>query len=128
DGLGISGAGLERIVPGAAAAQIPMLVDSYAQLDYVLNGLKPKLEKDLAASEPGFVVLNWSDVGFVHFFTKTAIHTPSQLKPLKLFTSAGDSKTEKLYRDLGVNPIPLALTDMLQALTTGSIEAFDVPP
>src|SRR5262249_49435136 len=34
----------------------------------------------------------------------------------------------RLYRDLGFRPIPLAITDMLQSLATGLIEAFDVPP
>jgi TRAP-type C4-dicarboxylate transport system substrate-binding protein len=128
DGLGISGVGLSRIAPGAGALQIPMLVDSYAQLDHVVDGLKPRLEKDIAASDPGFIVLNWSDVGFVRFFTKTAVRTPAELKPMKLFTSEGDALTAKLYSDLGFRPIPLAITDMLTALNTGSIEAFDVPP
>jgi TRAP-type transport system periplasmic protein len=128
DGLGISGAGLGRIAPGVAALQIPLMIDSYPQLDHVLEGLKPRLERDIASSRTPFIVLNWSDVGFVQFFSKNPIHTPDQLKQVKLFTSAGDQATEKLYKDLGFKPTPLAVTEMMQSLTTGFVEAFDVPP
>ena len=47
---------------------------------------------------------------------------------MKLFTSAGDADTEQLYGQLGFNPAPLNINELLTALETGRIEAFDVPP
>jgi TRAP-type C4-dicarboxylate transport system substrate-binding protein len=125
--VGMSGVGLSRIAPGVSALQIPMLMDSYAQFDHVRAGLEPRLEAAIRAK--GYEVLNWSDVGWVYFFAaKKAIHTPSDLKPLKFFTSAGDAATEQLYSQLGFNPAPLNINELLTALETGRIEAFDVPP
>jgi len=45
-----------------------------------------------------------------------------------LFTMAGDPDALELYQSAGFRPVPLATTDMLPALQTGLIEAFDVPP
>ena len=74
------------------------------------------------------MVLQWSDVGWVHFFTKTPAKTPDDIRRLKLFTSAGDPEGEKLYKEFGLKVVPLAVTDLLPSLQTNLIEAFDVPP
>lgn|SRR5688572_2093836 len=124
--VAISGIGLSTEAPGVGALQIPMLVDSYAGLDRLRAGLEPRLEKELAAK--GLVVLNWSDVGWVHFFTKRQARTPSDIKTMKLFITAGDVESERIYRDMGFSPVPIPVTNLLTSLKTGMIEAFDVPP
>ncbi len=124
--VGLSGAGLERVDSGVACLQIPMMIDSYEELDYIREKIAPKLEALL--EQKGYIVLNWSDVGWVHFFTKQPARTPDDIRKMKLFTSAGDPETEKLYKEFGFRPVPLDLTDMLLGLQTGMIDAFDVPP
>jgi TRAP-type C4-dicarboxylate transport system substrate-binding protein len=47
---------------------------------------------------------------------------------MKLFTSAGDPDTERLYKDFGFHVVPLSLTDMVTSLQTGMIEAFSTVP
>src|SRR5580698_11181117 len=42
---GLSGAGLSGIEPGVMALQIPMMFDSYEELDYVRERVAPRLEK-----------------------------------------------------------------------------------
>jgi TRAP-type transport system periplasmic protein len=124
--VGLSGVGLALVEPAVACLQIPMLIDSYEEFDYVRERITPRLEALL--EKRGFVLLQWSDVGWVHFFTKTPVRTPDDLRRLKLFTSAGDPEAEKLYKDFGFMVVPLAVTDMLPSLRTNLIEAFDVPP
>ena len=124
--VGVSGVALGRIFPGVEALQLPMLVDSYDDLDRVRTALEPRLEAAIA--KEGFIVLNWSEVGWVQFFTKTKAKTPADIKKLKLFINADDAESEKLYLDLGFRPVPLGATDLFTSLTTGLIEAFDVPP
>ena len=124
--VGISGAGLPEIEPGVMALQLPLMFDSYEELDYVRDRLAPRLEK--AIEEKGFVVLNWGDAGWVLFFTKTPARRPDDLRRMRLFITAGDAKTEELYKAAGFHPVPLATTDMLASLETGMIDAFDVPP
>jgi len=124
--VAISGAALPRIDAGVACLEVPLLFDSYAELDYVRDRLAPKLEQRMAAE--GFVVLNWSDAGWIHFFTKRPARTPDDLRGLKLLTSAGDPRTEKLYKDFGLRVVPLPYTEVLMALETGLIEAVQGPP
>ena len=59
--VAISGAGLSGINGDVAALQVPLLLDSYEELDYIRDKISPRLEKGLAGA--GFVVLNWGDAG-----------------------------------------------------------------
>ena len=124
--VALSGAGLAQVDTGVSALQIPMLFSSYEELDYVWERMAPVLEERLEAK--GFILLNWGDVGWVRFFTKEPARTPDDIRATRLFTSAGDPETERLYRRFGFNPVPTAVTDMVTNLLTGLINAFDVPP
>ena len=124
--VALSGAGLSKADTGVSSLQIPMMISSYAELDYVMERVTPTLEKRL--EEKNLIVLNWSDVGWVHFFTKEPARTLDDIREMKLFTSSGDFDTESLYRELGFNPVPMPVTEMLTNLTTGLIDAMDVPP
>jgi TRAP-type C4-dicarboxylate transport system substrate-binding protein len=124
--VALSGAGLAQVDRSINALHIPMLIDSYAQLDYVRKHLEPKLER--AIENKGFVVLNWSDVGWVQFFSKVAARTPDDIRKMRLFTSTGDPDTEQIYKELGFRPVPTGANELVTALQTGRIEAFDVPP
>ncbi len=67
--------------------------------------MTPQLEKIYA--DKGFVVLNWADGGWVHFFTKSPMRTPDELKGMKLFTWGGDTPTVEIWKAAGFNPVPL---------------------
>jgi TRAP-type C4-dicarboxylate transport system substrate-binding protein len=124
--VALSGAGLAFAEPEVMALQIPMMYESYAELDYVRAYIEPRLEALLA--EHGFIVVQWGDVGWVHFFSKTPARTPDDFRRLKLWITPGDPEAEKIYKDLRFNPVPVATTEMLTQLKTGYIDAFDVPP
>ena len=122
----LSSVGLSRIDNGVSCLQIPMMFASYAELDFVRSRLAPSLERRIEAK--GFKVLNWADGGWVHTFTKKLAHTPDEVRRMKLFTSAGDAETERLFNEFGFHVVPLTLTDMITALQTGMIEAFSTVP
>jgi TRAP-type C4-dicarboxylate transport system substrate-binding protein len=124
--VALSGSGLARIDTSASCLQIPMLIQSYDELDYVRDRVAPRLEQ--AIEQKGYIVLNWGDAGWVHFFTKTPARKLDEIRKMKLFIMAGDADALELYQSSGFRPVPLATTDMLPALQTGLIEAFDVPP
>jgi TRAP-type C4-dicarboxylate transport system substrate-binding protein len=124
--VALSGVGIHQIEPGVSCLQVPMMFDSYEELDYVRDRIAPKLERMLR--EKGYIVLNWGDAGWVHFFTKTPASRPDDIRRMKLFINAGDAESLDLYKAAGLNPVPLAVTDMLSSLETGMIDAFDVPP
>lgn len=122
----ISGVGLSGITPSVSALQIPMMLDSYDQLDFVRDRIAPRIEKDLALR--GFVVLNWGDAGWVHFFTKQPALHPDDIRKMKLCVLQGDNNTFQLFRVNGFHPISLAATDILTGLETGLVDAFQSPP
>ena len=124
--VGLSSVGLSRIDNGVSCLQVPMMFRSYDELDYVRDRVAPTLERRIEAK--GFKVLNWADGGWVHTFTKRPARTPDDVRRMKLFTSAGDPETERLYKDFGFQVVPLSLTDMVTSLQTGMIEAFSTVP
>jgi len=118
--------GLAQIDDSLACLQLPFMIRSYEELDYVLDRIGPELETKL--EERGFKLLLWADAGWVRTFTKDPVRTPDDLRKMKLFTSAGDPDTEKLYKDLGFNVMPLSMSDMIPSLQTGMINAVNLPP
>jgi TRAP-type transport system periplasmic protein len=124
--VAISGAGLSGIDAAVTALQIPMMLNSYEELDFVRDKIAPRLEKGLA--DRGFIVLNWGDAGWVHFFTKQPAVHPEDIRKMKLCVLQGDNATFELYKINGFHPVALAATDILTGLQTGLIEAFQSPP
>jgi TRAP-type C4-dicarboxylate transport system substrate-binding protein len=124
--VAVSGNGLSRIEPAISCLQIPLMLDSYEELDYVRDRLAPQLERMI--EQKGFKILNWADAGWVRFFTKRPASTLDDIRGMKLLTSAGDPETEELYKDFGFQVVPLPYTEVLTALQTGMIEAVQGPP
>ncbi|MEZ5365722.1 MAG: TRAP transporter substrate-binding protein DctP [Bryobacterales bacterium] len=125
-GVAMTGIGLALIDDGVDALHIPMLFDSYAELDHVRAEMAPKLEARLL--DKGFHVLNWSDGGWAQFFTKRPAKTLDDIREQKLWISAGDAKTERLYKQFGMDVVPLPLSEVSTGLQSGLIEAITVPP
>lgn len=126
DGIAISGSGLPRIEETIGCLNIPLLFDSYEQLDYVRERISPEVEKRF--EKRGFKILAWAEAGWVYFFTKRAVRTPDDLRQLRLWTTPGFPEFERLFSKFRLQVVPLPATDMLTSLQTGLIEAIDVPP
>ena len=124
--VAITGAGMADIDQGIACLQIPMLFQSYDELDAVRDRLSARLEQRIEAR--GRLVLNWGDAGWVHFFTTREARRLDEMRKLKLFTWAGDSTALDLWRTNGFNVIPLAATDIPMMLRTHQLEAVPTTP
>ena len=126
DALAVSGAGLPLIDNIVSCLNIPLLFDTYEDLERVRDSVSGDLEASFEQS--GFKVLSWAEAGWVHFFAKSPVRTPADLQELRLWTSPGSPESERLFRQFEFRVVPLPATDMLTALQTGLIEAIDVPP
>ncbi len=124
--VALSGAGMSAIEPGVMCLQLPMMFQSYEELDSVRDRIAPKLEKMIAAR--GFQVLNWGDAGWVHFFTSRPAKRLNDMRQMKMFTWAGDNDTLELWKANGFRAVPLAATDILTGLQTGLIEVVPTTP
>ncbi|MGD8329958.1 MAG: TRAP transporter substrate-binding protein DctP [Acidobacteriota bacterium] len=121
----ISNDGLADIEPAAFALNLPLVFDSYEEWDFVRRHVNPILEKRL--EEKGFIVLAWSDVGWVHFFSREPLHHPDQLREWKLAASATDTDQVDLLKSLGFNPVPTTQDDLFPALETGRVDVLYLP-
>jgi TRAP-type C4-dicarboxylate transport system substrate-binding protein len=123
---GLSGVGLYRIYPDLLTVQLPLFIRSNAELDYVLDKMKPEFSKEL--EKRGFKVIIWSFVGWVHFFSKNPVVTPDDLKKQKLFVWAGDADATQIWKELGFHVVPLTPTDLMPSLQSGMVDAFSTTP
>jgi TRAP-type C4-dicarboxylate transport system substrate-binding protein len=122
----LTSVGVAEIDKSVYALGIPLMYDSYDEVYWVHEKMRPKLEQSLEAK--GFVALNWVDGGWVHFFTKKPVAVPDDLRKLKLFSWAGDAEAVEVWRSAGFNPVPLPSTEISTALQTGLVEALGSPP
>lgn len=123
-GLLTSG-GVSSIDTAIHALQLPMAYDSFRELEYVLDALRPDLDAAYAAK--GFVALDYIYGGWVRFFAKEQGCSPDDLAKRKLFVFAG-SPVEKLWKDAGFSPVPLPSTEISTALQSGLITALPTTP
>lgn len=123
----LTAVGLREITPSVAALQfMPMMFRSWDEVEYVLEQMAPRLDKEFA--DKGFVVLFWSYAGWVKYFSKEPALYPEDFKRMRVFTWAGGVEEQRLMRSLGYNPVPLETADILPALQTGLINAAPAPP
>ena len=119
--------GLTEIEPAVAGLQtIPKAFRTLEEVDYIGEKLQPMLEKRLEAK--GFVVLFWTDTGFVRFFSKQPMISPDDLRKTKLFISANRHAELEIYHSVGCNAVPLEVADILPGLQTGLIDCLCLPP
>lgn len=122
----LTSVGLAEVDKSVYALGVPLMFDSYEEVYYVLEKMRPRLEASLEAK--GFVVLNWADGGWVQFFSQEPVATPDDLRALKLFTWAGDTDAVEIWKNAGFNPVPLPATELSTGLKTGLVTALGCPP
>ena len=119
--------GLAEIEESVNALEyMPMMFRSLDEMSYVLKNLRPILEKKIL--DKGFVVLFWGDAGWVRWFASEPVKFPEDLKKMKTFVWAGDTKQLDLMKAAGYNPVPLEANDILTGLQTGMVNVVPTTP
>jgi TRAP-type transport system periplasmic protein len=123
----VTAMGLIEIEPDVNALQnMPMAFRSLEEVDYIGMKLRPQLEQRLLAK--GYLILFWSDSGWVRFFTKTPILHPDDLRKLRLFSWAGQITQYDLWKASGFHPVAMDATGIAQGLMSDTINAVAMPP
>ena len=126
DAGAITGVGMGEISTEVQAMQMPMMIQSYEELDYIMSKVAKKLEATL--DKKGYKVLNWGDVGWVKFFAQKKVVYPNDMKDQTMFVWGGDTGVLDAWKEAGFKVMPLAITDMLTSLQTKKINAFSTSP
>jgi len=123
---GFTGVGFGQILPMVRVLDLPFLFESYEEIDRVHREMRPFFADQFR--KKGFELLSWTEVGNVYLFSKKPIKKLKDFSGLKIWTWAGDPIAKETFTAMGVNPIPLAITDVTTAINTGMIDTFYAPP
>jgi TRAP-type C4-dicarboxylate transport system substrate-binding protein len=119
-GAGFTGVGLGEILPEVRVLDLPFLFESDEEIQHIYGKMNAYFKDRY--EEKGYVLLGWVPGGGVHFFSQQPIHSVDDLRQSKPWMWEGDPLVEAAYKGLGVQPIPLSITDVLLSLQTGMLD------
>ncbi len=117
---------LPNFVPDVAILDIPFLFRDYAHARAVLDGpIGQELLTKFQAK--GMVGLAWAENGFRHMTnSKRPVNVPDDLRGLKMRTMENPIHIEA-YRQFGIQPTPMAFTEVFTALQQGTVDGQENP-
>ena len=125
-GAAITGIGLGSISEDLYAVQLPLLIRTSGEMDYVMEKMEPAL--DCLLEEKGFTMLSWFLAGWAHLFSKTPVVTPQDAKRLRLQVDYSSPTIVQAWEKLGFRVVPIASTEVLAALQSDLVESFLMTP
>ncbi len=125
-GAGFTGMGLGSINRDIFVMEIPFLFQNYEEVDYVLSKMDDYFRKGFR--EEGYVLLGWSEIGFVYLLSNVPVTSVKDIKGTKVWLWEGDPIASPVLRKAGVAPIPLGVPDVLMALQTNLIDVVYASP
>ncbi|MCP4575626.1 MAG: ABC transporter substrate-binding protein [Deltaproteobacteria bacterium] len=121
-----SGVGFGKILPMVRVLDLPFFFRNDSEVDQVHRELFTFFADQF--KKKGFTLLAWTEVGNVNIFSRKSVSNLEDLKGLKIWAWAGDPIAKETFVTMGVNPIPLPITDVNTALNTGMIDTVYAPP
>jgi TRAP-type C4-dicarboxylate transport system substrate-binding protein len=76
----------------------------------------------------GFILLGWSEGGFIFIMSTGPIASVADLKKAKVWTWGGSPMAKAIFDEAKVTAIPLSIPDVLVGLQTGLVDVVYAPP
>jgi len=125
-GAALTSAGLSAIFSEMDVFQIPFLFESHLEVDYVIEEMDAFFRKGF--DENGYILLGWSEGGFVRLMSTTPVASLADLRKLKVWTWADSPMTKVIFDQANISAIPLSVPDVLVGLQTGLVDVVYAPP
>jgi TRAP-type C4-dicarboxylate transport system substrate-binding protein len=106
--------------------QIPFLFQKYEEVDFILKKMDSFFRKGL--EDNGFMLLGWSEGGFIFIMSTGPIASVADLKKAKVWTWGGSPMAKAIFDEAKVTAIPLSIPDVLVGLQTGLVDVVYAPP
>ncbi len=119
-GVGLGGTGLSHVLPDVLALEMPFLFQNYDEIDYVLTQTSTFYQQ--AFLDAGFVLLGWSDIGFVYLLSQHPVRSVDDMSGHKVWRLQDEPLTGVLFEKAGVTSIPLTIPDVLLGLQTRLVD------
>ena len=122
--VGTSTGALASQVPEMNVVELPYLFRNFEEADYVIDNVLTKPFEDIFKSY-GLVLGFWNENGYRHFGTKDKfVKSPADLRGKKMRSQESPVHLD-MYKAFGASPVPIATTEVLTALQTGTVDGFD---
>ncbi len=124
--VALTSAGLSTFFKELDVLQVPFLFQTYEEVDSTLKRMDPFFRKGL--EDNGYVLLGWSEAGFVYLMSTVPIASVADLKKAKVWIWEDSPMSKAIFDEAGVKAIPLTIPDVLVGLQTGLVEVVYAPP
>jgi len=125
-GVALTSAGLSTLFKEMDVLQVPFLFQTYEEVDTVLKKMDSFFRKGL--EDNGYVLLGWSEAGFVYLMSTVPVASVADLKKAKVWIWEDSPMAKAIFDEAGVKAIPLTIPDVLVGLQTGLVEVIYAPP
>ena len=125
-GAALTSAGLSSVFPEYDVLEVPFLFQKYEEMDHILTKMDSFFRKGV--DNNGYVMLGWSEAGFIYLMSTVPISGVSDLRKAKVWILEDSSIAKAVFQEAGVKGIPLSITDVLVGLQTGLVEVVYIPP
>ncbi len=122
----LTSGGLSTLFKEIDVLQIPFLFQKYEEVDFLIKKMDPFFRKGFEDS--GYVLLGWSEGGFVYLMSTLPITSVSDLKKAKVWIWEESPMAKAIFDEAGVKAVPLSVPDVLVGLQTGLVEVVYAPP
>jgi tripartite ATP-independent transporter DctP family solute receptor len=119
----VSISNLSQVLPAMDAWSLPFIFKSDDHYWYVLND--PKAMEFMKLLEPkGIKTITWITSGARNFFSQKPIHTPADMKGMKIRVMASPVMINTM-KALGASGVPTAWGELYTALQTGVVDGAE---
>lgn len=122
----LTGGGLGLIFKDIKILGIPFFFQNYQEVDAVMGRMDGFYQKGFL--DNGFKSMGWAEQGFIYLLSKEPIRNATDLKKGKVWIWEDTPIGKAVFKELGVNAIPLPVTDVLMALQTGMVDTVYSSP
>lgn len=119
-GGGFTMTGVSLQVPDFRVMGIPLLLESYEEVDFVRKGLMPEFTRQFR--EQGLEFVAMTEVGFIYAMSTKPVNNYEMFKGTKNWSPTGDPISEGFMKSLGITPTSLTIPDVLSSLQSGLVE------
>jgi TRAP-type C4-dicarboxylate transport system substrate-binding protein len=125
-GVALTSGGLSALFKEMDVLQVPFLFQTYEEVDTTLKKMDPFFRKGF--EDNGYVLLGWSEAGFVYLMSTVPVASVADLKKAKVWIWEDSPMSKAIFDEAGVKAIPLTIPDVLVGLQTGLVEVVYAPP
>ncbi|HOV15347.1 MAG TPA: TRAP transporter substrate-binding protein DctP, partial [Spirochaetota bacterium] len=122
NGAGLSSGGVQLIYKDFAVMGFPLIFKDYNEYDNAVGKMDSFFKEELEKKD--FVLMAWTEVGFIYVFSKKKVNSVETLSSSKPIVMEGDIISKALYDELNIKPVPLQMSDILTSLQTGQIDTI----